>query len=261
MNTSRTIAFLRTLTLDGYLTSDEVWALARFLNENPACAESWPGGILVPMLQNVFEDAHLTEDEMRLLAEAISNIEEEWIGRAPDPELPEEAPEPSASPHPALLPVIDQKIEVPAIREDASYVVALREHSCTCPDWSVRKQHPERHPSRCCRHIAYAFARSGKVFEPWFQALLDDCFAYARGTPSNCQWMLLDLQPKKPVLLAGGSGDWCMVFAPGKEGYESFAFSPVQRRWSFGEAPAHSRAIEHAIRATFPGETAPSARP
>ena len=38
-DTQKTIAFLRTLTLDGVLTAEEVWALAKFFNrdEFPFC--------------------------------------------------------------------------------------------------------------------------------------------------------------------------------------------------------------------------------
>jgi hypothetical protein len=249
--TTQTIAFLRTLTLDGFLTSDEVWALAKFFNENPECMQCWPGEILVPMLHSAFDDAQLAEEEMQALADTISSIEEEWLGRSgpPAPAETEVAVEVAALP--ALMPVIEQRIEVPAHREDTSYVVALRDHSCTCPDWTQRKQHPPRHPGRCCRHMAYAFTRSGKVFEPWFQALLDDCFAKARGTPPGGDWMLLELLPRKPVVLAGGNGQWCTVYSPGANGYESFAFNSVQNRWSYGEAPTKASLIERAIRESF----------
>jgi hypothetical protein len=249
--TAKTIAFLRTLTLDGYLTSDEVWAMAKFFNDNPECQHVWPGQILVPMLHSAFDDGSIAEDEMVALAETISSIEQEWMDKLETPDLPDEEVVLPTPPRPAQMPVIDLKIEVPSQRESTSYVVALRDHSCTCPEGPSRGQNPARHPSRCCKHMAYAFMRSGKVFEPWFQALLDDCYAYARGTPSNCNWMLVDLQPKRSVLLAGGNGQWCTVYAPGDEGYESFAFHAEQKRWSYGESPAHARLIEHAIRESF----------
>lgn len=249
--TAQTIAFLRTLTLDGYLTSEEVWALARFFNEHPECMECWPGEILVPMLRSAFEDEQISEDEMRALAETISSIEQEWLARIERTDEPEEDVVFTLPTQPALLPVIEQRIEVPAQTESTSYVVALRDHSCTCPDFTQRKQHPPRHPGRCCRHMAYAFARSGKVFEPWFQALLDDCFAKARGTRTDGDWMLVEYQPKRPVLVAGGNGLWCTVFAPGEEGYEAFAYHPGQKRWSYAEAPRRARLIEHAIRESF----------
>ena len=249
--TGKTIAFLRTLTLDGYLSSDEVWALAKFFNENLDCQTVWPGDVLVPMLSSAFEDSRIVEAEMVELAEAIGGIEQEWMDRMETPGTSEEEEVLANPPRPALLPEIPQRIEVPSQRESTSFLVELHDHTCTCPEGAARKEYPARHPSRCCKHMAYAFTRSGKVFEPWFQALLDDCFAYARGTPTGCDWMLADLQPKKSVLMAGGNGQWCTVYAPGDEGYESFAFHPVQNRWSYGESPANARLIEQAIREGF----------
>src|SRR5688572_22730668 len=83
-STEKTIAFLRTLTLDGMLTSDEVWALGKFFNNNPECMESWPGEILAPMLHSAFDDGEIDEEEMTQFAETISSIESEWLTRKPE---------------------------------------------------------------------------------------------------------------------------------------------------------------------------------
>lgn len=248
---AQTIAFLRTLTLDGLLTVEEVWALARFFNENPECTECWPGDLLAPMLASAFDDAEISEEEMQALAGTIASIEEEWIGKSSEPSVRRDIAPISLLIEPALLPLIEQRCEVPAQREDAIYSVSLKEHTCTCPDFQQRAPNPLRHPSRCCRHMAYAFTRSGKVFEPWFQALLDDCFAKARGTQNGCDWKLVEIAPPRPVLISGGAGGWCAVFAPGEQGYESFAFHPAQSRWSFGDTPANAPLIEQAIRESF----------
>ena len=58
--TAKTIGFLRTLTSDNLLSEDEVWALARFFNDNPECTEMWPGDLLAPMLNSAFDDAQLS---------------------------------------------------------------------------------------------------------------------------------------------------------------------------------------------------------
>ena len=82
-DTQKTIAFLRTLTLDGLLTSDEIWALGKFFNDNPGCTREWPGDVLAPMISSAFDDDSINEEEMTLLAETISAIESEWLTRNP----------------------------------------------------------------------------------------------------------------------------------------------------------------------------------
>lgn len=249
-STEKTIAFLRTLTLDGLLTSDEVWALAKFFNENPECGETWPGDVLAPMLSSAFDDAKVDEEEMTLLAETISSIESEWLARKPELlESEDYAGEVSALP--ALIPVIDARLEVPSPHEESSFVVGLKDASCTCPEWQARKDLPQRHPGRCCKHVAYAYTRTGKVFEPWFQAVLDDCFAYARGTNSNGDWLLVQIPEQKPAVVSGAPNGWCSVFAQRDGSYQTFAFHPEQRKWSYGEAPARPGVIAKAIRAHF----------
>ncbi len=249
-STEKTIAYLRTLTLDGYLTSDEVWALGKFFNDNPECTESWPGDVLAQMLDSAFDDATVSEEEMTLLAETISSIESEWLTRKPELVESEEYAGPVTI-QPALIPVLDARIEVASPREECSYVVGLKDASCTCPDWQGRKALPERHPGRCCKHVAYAFARSGRVFEPWFQAVIDDCFAYARGTNAKGDWILVQIPEQKPAVITNGPNLWCNVLAPAKGAYQAFAFNPEQRRWSYGEAPARAGIIAKAIRMHF----------
>ena len=255
--TSKTVAFLRTLTLDGFLTADEVWALAKFFNDNPECTRAWPGDVLAPMLSSAFDDDAINEEEMTMLAETISAIESEWLTQNPGLAESEEYAGPYTT-QPALIPLIDARVEVPSSREDSSFVVALKEPACTCPDWQNRRIFPEHSPGRCCKHIAYAFARTGKVFEPWFQAMIDDCFAYNRGTQASGDWLLVQIPEHKPTVVSAGPSSWCNVFAPTPDGYQTFAFHPEQRRWSYGEAPKHAGAIEKAIRTEFIS-SAPSA--
>ena len=249
-DTRKTIAFLRTLTLDGLLTADEVWALGKFFNDNPACTREWPGEVLAPMISSAFDDESINEEEMTLLAETISSIESEWLTRNPSLIESEEYAAPFTT-RPALVPVIDVRVEVPSLREDTSYVVALKEPTCTCPDWQKRSSLPQHSPGRCCKHVAHALARTGKVFEPWLQALIDDCFAYGRGLSPSSEWLLVQIPEQKPAVITAGPNNWCNVMAATAEGYQNFAFNPELRRWSYGEAPKNAGSVEKAIRTEF----------
>ncbi|HEX7862963.1 MAG TPA: hypothetical protein VF773_21710 [Verrucomicrobiae bacterium] len=248
--TQKTIAFLRTLTLDGVLTSDEVWALGKFFNDNPGCTRVWPGDVLAPMISSAFDDESINEEEMTLLAETISSVESEWLTQNPGLAESEEYAGPFST-RPAIIPSVEARYDIPSQREDSSFVVSLSEPACTCPEWQNRRAFPEHTPGRCCKHVCYAYVRTGKVFEPWFQAIIDDCFAYARGAQSSRDWLLVELPEQKPAVLTVGPNKWCNVLAPTGEGYETFAYNPEQQRWSYGEAPAHRGAIEKAIRTEF----------
>lgn len=248
--TSKTISLLRTLTLDGLLSADEIWALGHFFNEHPECAAAWPGDILSPMLASAFDDAQLSAEEMTVLAETIASIEQEWLEKTAPALSLDTAQGPSAL-EPALLPAIAAEVAIPQ-HDSAACAVNLREHTCTCENWRQREALPAGHPGRCCKHMAFAFARTGQIFEPWFQAVLDDCFAHARGTDPAAAWFLVHIPGQKPALLSGGCGPWCKVFAPKAGTYESFAFQPSQSRWSFGDAPSAANLIAQAIRKTFP---------
>lgn len=69
-----TLRVIRRITADGILSIDEVWDLAQFLNENRDARKSWPGNILWPTLQSIFDDGVVEEDELEALGGMISEI-------------------------------------------------------------------------------------------------------------------------------------------------------------------------------------------
>src|SRR5689334_4764825 len=102
--TLKSIYFLRKLTADGLLTGDEVWSLASFFAKNKDCAAVWPGNLLAPMLESAFDDNVLSEEEMHLIADTISSVEEEWRLKNPCAIEETEDAEPVII-RPALIPV------------------------------------------------------------------------------------------------------------------------------------------------------------
>lgn len=69
-----TLRLIRRITADGILSVDEVWDLAQFFNESKEARYSWPGNILWPTLQSVFDDGVVDDDEMEALGSMISDI-------------------------------------------------------------------------------------------------------------------------------------------------------------------------------------------
>ena len=244
--TEKTISYLRTLTFDGYLSSEEVWSLARFLNEHEECRGTWPGNILAPILGDAFEDGALSEPEMNALAEAIGKIEHEWVERVSTGKTGDLTIDSAVIITQPRIPTLAQKKTVEG-RSDVQHVVDLNEHRCTCPDWAAREKWPVGHPGRFCKHVPFAIARTGKVLEPWFQALVDDCFLRARGTPPSADWLLIELEPRRHALVSVDKSEWCNVFAPALDGYEHFGFNREQKRWTYGAAPASSGYVEKAV--------------
>jgi hypothetical protein len=247
--TQKTIGFLRTLTADGLLSSEEIWSLGKFLNENETSVEVWPGNLLLPMLGSAFEDGHLNEEEMDVLASTISSIEQEWATK--NPHLHPPGPPGPLPVNPPQMPRLELTMEMPSSREEKAFVINLMQHTCTCPDSHQRKVWPVAHPGRCCKHMANAFSRTGKPMEPWFQTLLDDCFMRGRGTDPVDDWLLAQVPKVKPALISGGPSEWCSVFVAENKGYERFAFNRVTSRWSYGAAPTLARAIESTIHEHF----------
>lgn len=69
-----TLRVIRRITADGVLTMEEVWDLAGFLNEDREARKQWPGNILWPTLESVFDDGVVDDEEMEVLGNMLSEI-------------------------------------------------------------------------------------------------------------------------------------------------------------------------------------------
>ncbi|MBG86021.1 MAG: hypothetical protein CMO80_03865 [Verrucomicrobiales bacterium] len=65
---------IRRVTADGRLTTDEIWDLAHFFNENREARETWPGNMLWPTLHSAFDDQKIDDEEMATLGSMLSDI-------------------------------------------------------------------------------------------------------------------------------------------------------------------------------------------
>jgi hypothetical protein len=268
------IKVLRRITLDGQLSTDEVWALARWLNtQSEGIRKNWPAIELVKFLNNAFDDGVLTHGEMEDLAATISAIEQIWNEFSPP--IAEEfsaqtAPEASpSSREKALLPVCDYQTTVEADGGSNSYFVDLQKHTCTCPDWTEnRADFAARDYRRFCRHMPSAFER----FIEWQQAPLDSLFtAFAhdhktrgRGASVDDFWEMANLGGARVLFGASLAHEWVNLYAPVAGVYERFAYNRRTRRWAYGEAPgplsASVRGLFHNNLATAEIATAPQLR-
>src|SRR5256885_9596634 len=78
------VQYLRAMTYDGVLPSDEVGEWANWLNQQPdKIVESWPAKPLVAALRAAYADKKVTEAELEELAQTIAAIEELWAETFP----------------------------------------------------------------------------------------------------------------------------------------------------------------------------------
>jgi hypothetical protein len=69
-----TLRTIRRITADGVLTMEEVWDLAGFLNEDRDARSQWPGNVLWPTLESIFDDGVVDDEEMEVLGAMLSDI-------------------------------------------------------------------------------------------------------------------------------------------------------------------------------------------
>lgn len=252
--TVHTINFLRRLAEDGYLTGDEVWHLAKFLNRD-LYQNVWPGNILFPLLRNVFADGKLTVEEMRAVGDAMTEIEEAWSNRVPR-HLPDSDPEEYAgSTWRPELPGMDRESFIQSEGSGEGHRVRLSGPSCSCSDWTgQRAAKPVRHLARCCHHVAAAYMEAASETpwqpEPWLAAVLEDCIFRGKGTAPEDRWLGLNVG-EYPVLISSGSGEWATVFAPEQHSFQRFIYHRPRRHWLYQAIPNHSRQIVAALEKYF----------
>lgn len=254
-NTIAMIEFLRHLTSDGLLTSDEVWDLADFLNNNPAHRKVWPGNILFPLLVSCYEDQLLSSGELAFMAAQISQIERQWSDRLQllsahqraiawkrifGPPESDPVISVSVSNGELSLPRVSQVLQVESSRGGDHYDVDLSAHSCTCPDWlDKRQEYPVGHLNRLCKHIAAGFAHT-KAANGWLLALVNECMRRNRGVYPANEWAIFQVGSKrKDVLIGCGDTEWVNVYYDG----ERYGYNLNEDRWAYGDQPPYAKQI------------------
>jgi hypothetical protein len=214
------IALCQRLTSDGQLSGEEVWILAKWLNDHPEAGESWPGNILVEPLEAAYADGELDLEEMQRMANLLVQVEKECAGATEDKEAPEETAPAETRSSPAVesllrLPVIPPE-SAPRSSEESEYVVNLTDQTCTCADWKKSRQHlPAGHLGRACKHIVEKILSTPEAagFNPILLGILNECRWRSRGTNAFDQYVPLSVNGQT-VLLAYSEGEWVNVFAP-----------------------------------------------
>ncbi len=254
------IKYLHGLTYDGVLSSEEIWNLAQWLNQQPKkILEAWPANELVKALNSAFADNELTAGEMDELAQLMITIEQLWMEFAPrvgehhEEEKEEVVAAAPGKPHKAALPEFDFSTTL-----EGGMAVELKKHTCTCNEWlENRTDFSEGDFRRFCPHMAKAYSRlkaaeSAKL-DPAFDAFVEDYRSRGKGTSVDEVWQVADLKAGKILYATSPTKEWVDVYAPGRSGYQRYGYNRKEHRWAYGETP---RQIARDIPALFARATA-----
>jgi hypothetical protein len=243
------VQYLRALTYNGELSTDEVWELAHWLNQQPdKIANSWPAKPLVNALQTAFADRKLTETELEELAHTIVAIEELWMEAYPpsdgelttDAALAASAMVEESKPEAPSIPIT---AEMPADGRSDTFTVDLQHHTCSCPEWQEnRAAFPEGDYRRCCVHIARAFHSLAQHEndlrrDPLFLAFIEEHARHNKGAEVDIVWHAVVVNGTRVLYGAAPTSEWVNVFAPADGEYKRFAYNRRKKRWSYGDRP------------------------
>lgn len=245
------VQLIRHLTWDGELTSDEVWQLANYLNENGEAAQCWPGNALVPLLQGVWADGEVSEVELMALMQMLQLVEREWsqlTESLPAQEvLPIDVPPPIEAEF--RLPTASLVLEVESSQGDDCYSVDLTNQTCTCPDFrKLRQGFGIGDMSRGCKHLVSALSENSNLWnEPNLavEAVLSSLADIGKGTPAGGSWYVFQ---SFIGAFCVTSSDWINVYLQEGDGsFECYGFSPSEDRWSYGMIPPRQKEIEETV--------------
>jgi len=69
-----TLRRIRRITADGVLEAEEVAGLAHYLSGDTEARHSWPGTILWPTLESIYEDGFLSDEELAAMGDILVGI-------------------------------------------------------------------------------------------------------------------------------------------------------------------------------------------
>lgn len=240
-NAAKVIKYLRGITGDGVLSTDEIWNFGRWINRQSKqlCSE-WPAAMLIPILNDIFADGEVTENEMMRLAQAIADIEAEWKQRKAFGRPPEMSARIESTETPEL-PIVDYSTLIESSDGEDHYTVNLHNLTCTCPDFVGKRAYARpRDYKRLCKHLVRLYRAleiPDEIKDDLFGAFLDDHYMRGKGTHPLEDWFLERVDGKKILYGYSSENPWVNVFAPQGGFYERFGFNRIERRWSYSESP------------------------
>jgi len=263
--TAQLIGVCHGITADGWVSAEEVYFLAEWLNGHPEALKVWPGSEFVKPLNRFFEDGKVDTDELKEAIELLARIEREWAekcsalrdhaieevpqtkkGRSRKPTAPPTIPE-LFDWRAIALPSLNWQGEVASSSGMGSYIVNLLEPSCDCPDWCTRRQNlPVSHPARACKHVVSALHE--KMLENTIevplrmQCILSNAAEYGIGIFPGDRYGSFELKGARIIFSFGGH-PWINVWVPEDDTYGRFGYNFLEMRWSYGEKPKNSATI------------------
>lgn len=245
------VHFLRQITADGVVDKQEIWDLGTLLHVNDDARNEWPGPVIWGILEQIFSDNVVTDEEARDLTERLREIEKECHARNSAGDVAEAEPV-DYEVRELELPAVDMMMEVEShLPGVVPSKVNLMEHTCTCQDWVSHRQNFSRNSvGRLCRCICTAFeralnARPGLYDElsPHLVNLIRLLSTYGLGGIAEAEWRLLE-GAGFHHFVSWDEGDWIAVFTENEEGlFERFGFNRREKRWAFGIKPVGAGAL------------------
>lgn len=253
------------ITADGWVSADEIYFLATWLNEHPQALKVWPGSEFVEPLNRFFKDGSMDARELEEVIALLARIEREWTARrAGSGSVREPAtattkkgrPRKTAGPPPIpqlfdwrriALPSANWQGEVTSFSGSGSYLVDLREPYCNCPDWLGRRAAlPASHPAKACKHIVSVLCnQSGDgaiTLPPLLQFILFNANSHGIGVFPADNYGCFEIKGSK-ILFSYGTPPWMNVWAPDGEEYGRYGYNTDEERWSYGEKPKNAGLI------------------
>lgn len=247
-NPAELLAVCDAILWDGELNATELYGLAEWLNNHREACFHWPGNLLVKPLQEVWEDGHVSPEELQRIGQILCNIQAEWVRRQIPPKIYYLKPPPLIDLSTAQLPPLDYNCRVDSYSEPgSSYEINLSGPTCSCPDWRTRRSRlPARHLSRCCKHVLAAFNQAAPDggWPLWLGSFVEN----AVPPHYEQEWFLGEVK-SKPVLMSSAPKEWSNIFAPKGGAYDRFGYNVVECRWAYGTAPYNGKVIAGMIHA------------
>jgi len=248
----QTLDFIRHITSDGIVEKDEVWDLGRFLADTNEARVSWPGSAIWDILEDIFADNVVTDEEAESLTQQLRDFEKEIHARNNEGQPAPAASDESYKVHDLVLPKVDLCLDIEShLPNEPDSKVNLGEHSCSCRDWvEHRKDFGANSIGRMCRCMATGFERAmnGRPelydeISPGLVNLIRLLSTYGLGGVSEADWRQLDSDGFQHFV-SWDNGDWISVFTENDEGqFERFGFNRKENRWSFVVQPVGAGAV------------------
>ena len=138
------------------------------------------------------------------------------------------------------------ELTIKSFNTEENYHVDIEGLSCTCPDfWDKRRNFNKDEPRILCKHLIKAIVENNQIPNKFKSFTAEIMSSYERRAGFYyAELQVIRIKNKEVHIIYNKESPWVNI----QIGNNRYGYNPIEKRWSYGDAPDGAREIKKHIK-------------